>query len=414
MAMSARTSRRGGGRERGGRHAQLRTEAPEPPVVRAEIVAPLADAVGLVHDEPHRANAPEQLPEAAGPQALGGDVDQVEPSRRQLRLDGRRRRVAADRAHEGPGGRPPRPRHRRGARCIRASRRTSAPRSSASWQRGGSSLLYVAPERLGQPAASGTLLRRSRPAAARGGRGPLHQPVGARFPSRLPAARRLPRGAGRAGRRLHRHRHARRPGRHRGPARARGPARSHHRLRAPQSHAGRRDLPRARRQGGGAGAPRGGGGNAGHRLRRHPQDGRALGRHPRAARGSAPAATTPGCPTRSARGCRRISSPAASTSSRPPTPSAWAWTRRTSASSRTPSCPAASRRTIRRRAARAGRRAVALHAAVLAGRRAHPGVLSRRRQPDHGDPARGLAPPRRRPRRRRRSSTGWATTPPAR
>ena len=86
--MSARTSGRGGGRERGGRHAQLRAEAAEPPVVRTKIVAPLADAVGFVHDEPHGADAPEQLPEAAGPEALGGDVHQVEPSRRQLGLDG--------------------------------------------------------------------------------------------------------------------------------------------------------------------------------------------------------------------------------------------------------------------------------------------------------------------------------------
>ena len=106
---------RGGGREGGGRHAQLRAEAPEPPVVRAEIVAPLADAVGLVHDEPHRANAPEQLAEAAGPQALGGDVHQVEPSRRQLRLDGGALvrcavpSAAPRRRSRGLAGRPPGP-----------------------------------------------------------------------------------------------------------------------------------------------------------------------------------------------------------------------------------------------------------------------------------------------------------------
>ena len=107
--------RRGGGRERGGGHAQLRAEAGEPPVVRAKIVAPLADAVGLVHDEARRANAPQQLPEAAGSQALGCDVHQVEPSRRQLGLDGGRARgvpgpsAAPPRRSRGPGARPPGP-----------------------------------------------------------------------------------------------------------------------------------------------------------------------------------------------------------------------------------------------------------------------------------------------------------------
>ena len=63
--------RRGGGRERGGRHAQLRAESSQPPVVRAEIVAPLADAVRLVDDEPHRATAPEQPPKPRGPSRSG-------------------------------------------------------------------------------------------------------------------------------------------------------------------------------------------------------------------------------------------------------------------------------------------------------------------------------------------------------
>ena len=74
--------RRGGGRERGGGHAQLRAEAGEPPVVGTEIVAPLADAVGLVHDEARRANArasSSRKPLAA--QALGCDVQQIAAAR---------------------------------------------------------------------------------------------------------------------------------------------------------------------------------------------------------------------------------------------------------------------------------------------------------------------------------------------
>ncbi len=69
---------RGGKRRRG--DAQLRTEPGEPAIIRPKIMAPLADAVGLVHHEADRPRALQRGAEGAVAQPLGGDVDQVQPT----------------------------------------------------------------------------------------------------------------------------------------------------------------------------------------------------------------------------------------------------------------------------------------------------------------------------------------------
>ena len=74
----------GGRRGRKGEHGRV----PEVPhgarqeqVVGAEVVAPLRDAVGLVHHEQANPGAPEGEHELQGPQALGGDVEHLDLSR---------------------------------------------------------------------------------------------------------------------------------------------------------------------------------------------------------------------------------------------------------------------------------------------------------------------------------------------
>src|SRR3546814_6253625 len=53
-------------------------------VLAAEIVAPLRHAMGLVDGEQGDLRAVEQGQEARGEQALGGDVEQVDPAGQQL------------------------------------------------------------------------------------------------------------------------------------------------------------------------------------------------------------------------------------------------------------------------------------------------------------------------------------------
>ena len=56
-------------------------------VVRPEVVAPLRDAVGLVHHEKADAGAPERQHELQGPQTLGGDVEHLHFARANPPLD---------------------------------------------------------------------------------------------------------------------------------------------------------------------------------------------------------------------------------------------------------------------------------------------------------------------------------------
>ena len=103
----------------------------------------------------------------------------------------RRGRLAAHLADEGSGGHARR--QRRGRRLLqqRASRRTSKASVAAGLREGRYRLLYVSPERLAGEGSDGFLamLGRCQRQLHRGGRGALHQPVGARFPSRVPPAR---------------------------------------------------------------------------------------------------------------------------------------------------------------------------------------------------------------------------------
>ena len=75
---------RGGGGERGGRHAQLGAEPGKPPVVGPEIMAPLADAVRLVDDQAGRSDAAQRVAECAAAESLRRDVQQAQASGRQL------------------------------------------------------------------------------------------------------------------------------------------------------------------------------------------------------------------------------------------------------------------------------------------------------------------------------------------
>ena len=77
--MSRRT--RVGGRGRQGdrrRVAQHAAEVAQPGVVGAEIVPPLADAVGLVDRQQLHARRPHRLEEPPAAEPLGHDVDQPE------------------------------------------------------------------------------------------------------------------------------------------------------------------------------------------------------------------------------------------------------------------------------------------------------------------------------------------------
>ena len=69
----------GGGRQGdGGGIAQLATELPQPGVVGAEVVPPLADAVCFVDGDEGGLAAAEHLGEAGDAQALGRDEEEVE------------------------------------------------------------------------------------------------------------------------------------------------------------------------------------------------------------------------------------------------------------------------------------------------------------------------------------------------
>jgi hypothetical protein len=78
---------RGGGGKRGGRDPELRPERGEAPVIRSEIVSPLADAVGLVHHQPRDPGAGERLPEGGAAEPLGRHIEEGEPAARERRLD---------------------------------------------------------------------------------------------------------------------------------------------------------------------------------------------------------------------------------------------------------------------------------------------------------------------------------------
>ena len=73
-----RVCRRGEGRER---HAQRAPQRADPQVVRAEVVAPLAHAMRLVHRDERAVRAPEHPFRAGGGEALGGDVEQLQQTR---------------------------------------------------------------------------------------------------------------------------------------------------------------------------------------------------------------------------------------------------------------------------------------------------------------------------------------------
>ena len=142
-------------------------------------------------------------------------------------VDGRRRRrpsrlragrLAADLADEGSGRRPARRRRRGVVPEQHADCRTSATRCSRACATDRCRLLYVSPERLvGEGSqALRRLLQQCGVRVHRHRRGALHQPVGARFPAGVPAARTAAR---RLSRRLvprvHRDRDRARPARHR-------------------------------------------------------------------------------------------------------------------------------------------------------------------------------------------------------
>jgi hypothetical protein len=82
----------GGGGERNARHVgPAFVQQVELAVFRAEVVAPLRDAVGLVNGEQGDGAAVEQAQEALHQQALGRDVEQVVVAVEQAALDGGRR-----------------------------------------------------------------------------------------------------------------------------------------------------------------------------------------------------------------------------------------------------------------------------------------------------------------------------------
>jgi len=86
--------------ERDARHARKPlVQHRELDVLRPEIVAPLRDAVGFVDGEQRQPGAAQQLEEARRQQALGRDVQQVEPAAREVAL-GLRRRLRVERGVE--------------------------------------------------------------------------------------------------------------------------------------------------------------------------------------------------------------------------------------------------------------------------------------------------------------------------
>ena len=116
---------------------------------------------------------------------------------------------------------------------------------SAGLREGRYRLLYVSPERLAGEGSDGFLARlvQVRRAVHRGRRGALHQPVGARLPPGVPAARPAAQLLSRhQPARLHRDRDGARAPRHRGAARASRPDRARRLVRPAEP-----DLPRAAR-----------------------------------------------------------------------------------------------------------------------------------------------------------------------
>jgi ATP-dependent DNA helicase RecQ len=112
-----------------------------------------------------------QLPRADAGGRDGGDV------------------VAADRADARPG---PALRARASAAgALTSAIRRRRPSRSGALEDGALKLLYMAPERSPPPGRTGCCARRRQP--DRRGRGALRQPVGPRFPPRLPADRRAAR-----------------------------------------------------------------------------------------------------------------------------------------------------------------------------------------------------------------------------
>jgi hypothetical protein len=79
---------RSGGGKGGGRNPELRPERGEAPVVRPEIVSPLADAVGLVHHQPRDSSPRQRLSERGTAEPLGRHVEERESAARERRLDG--------------------------------------------------------------------------------------------------------------------------------------------------------------------------------------------------------------------------------------------------------------------------------------------------------------------------------------
>ena len=97
---------RGGGRGAGedARRAQLGEERADLQVVGPEVVAPLADAVGLVHGHERRRELRDERAEAGVGEPLGGDVGQLEGAGAQPReplahLVGGERRGEEGRGH---------------------------------------------------------------------------------------------------------------------------------------------------------------------------------------------------------------------------------------------------------------------------------------------------------------------------
>ena len=315
-----------------------------------------------------------------------------------------RRHLAAHLADEGPGGRARGARTAGDVRQQHAHRRRRSPIGSSRAMRGDVKLLYVAPERF-DFGIDGRAAARRRRVAARGGRGALHQRVGARFPPELSAHRDGAREARLAAdRRAHGDGDAARAHGHRRAAQARRADDDHHRLRSQESQ-----LPRA------ADAHRSG---EGRRARppaaRRTTDWRSSTRRRAkpssaspccsSARAFRPRRTTPVSTTRTATSAGRVHDARRCARSSRRTRSAWASTSRTCASWCTTRCRARSRRTIRKRGARA---ATAIRAACyllhafpdrftheffIKG--AYPGARARRRG------VRRAAPQRRRERRR--------------
>ena len=92
--VARRLRRRGGGHPEQRRFAECLETPPDEEVVGAEVVAPHAHAVHLVHDDEPDPDVGEELDEARLPQALGCRVDEA-------RLPGRRRRRVVDAVSSG-------------------------------------------------------------------------------------------------------------------------------------------------------------------------------------------------------------------------------------------------------------------------------------------------------------------------